>query len=117
VKAGHLDRPRRGHVRACKPDAIACTPDDWRHALVTSLGTDPTEREDAIRAAAEWASENLGLDFTRLRGDGHIVEGLRSAINGAIRRGEVVRRDVTRISRPPASNGAMEAATTSRPPR
>jgi hypothetical protein len=104
VKAGHLDRPRRGHVRACKPDATAYTPEDWRHALVTSLGTDPSEREEAIRAAAEWARENLGLDFTRLRGDGHIVEALRSAINSAIRRGEVVRHDATRILRTPAAS-------------
>lgn len=103
VKAGRLERPKRGQVRACKHDATTFTADDWRHALLASLGTDPTHREDAIRVAAEWARDNLGLEFSRLRSDGHIVEGLRSAINSAIRRGEVTRHDATRISR--AGNG------------
>jgi hypothetical protein len=99
VKAGLLDRPRRGYVRAVKADAQAFTAGDWRHALVASLGGEPADREDAIRAAAEWARENMGLDFARLRGDGHIVQGLRSGINSAIRRGEVARHGARRISR------------------
>jgi hypothetical protein len=99
VKVGRLDRPKRGHIRACKADATTYTPDDWRHALVTSLGTDPVDRDEAIRSAAEWARDKLGLEFARLREDGHIVEGLRSAINSAIRRGEVIRHDVRRIAR------------------
>lgn len=45
----------------------------------------------------------MGLAFTRLRSDGHIAEGLRSAINSAIRRGEVVRHNATRIARAPRS--------------
>ena len=98
-----LDRPKRGQVRACKADATTFTADDWRLALVTSLGTEPVDREEAIRVAAEWARDNLGLEFARLRSDGHIVEGLRSAINSAIRRGEVTRHDAARISR--AGNG------------
>lgn len=104
VKTGRLDRPKRGHVRACKADAAAYTADDWRHALVASLGAEPADRDDAIRAAAEWARDNLGLEFARLRSDGHIAEGLRSAINSAIRRGEVTRHNATHISRAP-SNG------------
>jgi type I restriction enzyme S subunit len=100
VKAGRLDRPKRAHVRACKADATTYTPDDWRHALVASLGTDPVDRDDAIRSAAEWARDNLGLEFARLREDGHIVEGLRSALNSAIRRGDILRHDARRISRP-----------------
>lgn len=103
VKAGRLDRPRRGYVRACKPDPSDYTPDDWRHALLASLGPDPVDRDDALRAAAEWARDNLGLVFTRLRADGQILEGLRSALNSAIRRGEVLRHDARRISRAPAS--------------
>ena len=75
------------------------TADDWRHVLVAGLSTEPTNRDEAIRAAAEWARDNLGLEFSRLRGDGHIVEGLRSAINSAVRRGEVIRLDAKRISR------------------
>lgn len=103
VKAGLLDRPRRGCVRAVKVHAQAFTTEDWRYALITNLDGEPTDREDAIRAAAEWARENLGLHFARLRRDGKIVQGLRSAINSAIRRGEVVRHDARRISRGTAS--------------
>lgn len=99
VKAGRLDRPQRGHIRASKTDASDYTADDWRHALVASLGPNPTDRDEAIRAAAEWARDNLGLEFARLRSDGHIVQGLRSAINSSIRRDEVIRHNATQISR------------------
>lgn len=103
IAAGRLDRPKFGYVRACKADAQAYSSDDWRAVLVASLGPEPTLREDAIRSAAEWAREHTGLAFVRLRSDGHIVEGLRSAINGAIRRNEVVRHDAKRISRSPGA--------------
>jgi hypothetical protein len=99
VKAGRLDRPQRGRVRACKADATAYTADDWRHALVASLGAESVDRDDALRIAAEWARDHLGLAFARLRADGHIAQGLRSAINSAIRRGEVTRIDARRIAR------------------
>lgn len=103
IAAGRLDRPKFGYVRACKADAQDYSSDDWRAVLVASLGPEPTLREDAIRSAAEWAREHTGLAFVRLRSDGHIVEGLRSAINSAIRRNEVVRHDVKRISRSPGA--------------
>ncbi|MBK7197538.1 MAG: restriction endonuclease subunit S [Myxococcales bacterium] len=103
VKSGHLDRPKRGQVRACKPDATAYTADDWRHALLAVLSPSPTDRDDAIRAAAEWARDNCGLEFTRLRADGHIVTGLRSALNSAIRAKLITRIDATRIARAPDS--------------
>jgi type I restriction enzyme S subunit len=99
IKAGRLDRPRRGYVRATKADATTYTLNDSRHALVASLGPEPIDRDDAIRAAAEWARDNLGLEFARLREDGHILESLRSALNSAIRRGDVIRHDAKRISR------------------
>ncbi len=98
VKAGVLDRPRRGHVRAVK-SAQTMTADDWRYALVSRLDGEPVERDDAIRHAAEWACDNMGVTFERLRADGHIVTGLRSAINSAVRRGEVVRHGATHIAR------------------
>ncbi|MCA8978582.1 MAG: hypothetical protein KDC14_01055 [Planctomycetes bacterium] len=98
VKLGVLDRPRRGHVRAIKT-AQAMTTDDWRNALVSILDGEPIEREDAIRRAAEWARNNMGVEFERLRTDGHIATGLRSAINSAIRRGDVVRYGATHLAR------------------
>jgi type I restriction enzyme S subunit len=97
AKSGELDRPRRGHVRAIKLDATAYAPDDWRQVLLASLGHDPTHQEDAVRQAAEWARDNLGLEFTRLRADGHIATGLRSAITSAIRQGLVERDGPRRI--------------------
>jgi hypothetical protein len=104
VKAGHLDRPRRNHVRAVRPSAADYTTDDWRLALLAALGPDPTDRDEAIRAAAEWAGDNLGLEFKRLRSDGLIVKGLKSAINSGIRRGEVERCTGSTIRT--ASNGS-----------
>jgi type I restriction enzyme S subunit len=104
IKAGHLDRPRRNHVRAVRPSAANYTTDDWRLALLAALGPDPTDRDEAIRAAAEWAGDNLGLEFKRLRSDGLIVKGLKSAINSGIRRGEVERCTGSTIRR--ASNGS-----------
>jgi type I restriction enzyme S subunit len=109
AKAGRLDRPKRGQVRACKRDATAYTPDDWRHAMVSSLGREPVDREDAIRSAAEWARDNMGLEFTRLRANGHIAEGLRSAINSAIRRGEVTRHGAKLVAKAP-TNGQLTLA-------
>ncbi len=109
VKTGRLDRPKRGYVRACKPDAADFTAEDWRHALLASLSAEPSDRDEALRAAAEWARDHLGLAFERLRADGQIAEGLRSAINSAIRRGEIIRHDARRISRAP---GATQPAPT-----
>lgn len=100
AKAGTLDRPGRGIVRASKPDPTTYTIDDWRHALLATLPQTPTDREEAIRAAAEWSRHHLGLQFTRLRADGHIITGLRSALNSAIRRHEITRHGPTLISRP-----------------
>jgi hypothetical protein len=99
VKAGLLDRPRHGFVRACKADATAYTEDDWCYILVASLGKAPVDRDDAIRAAAEWARDQCGLEFSRLREDGHIATGLRSAINSAIRQKLVLRIDAHRLAR------------------
>ena len=103
VKAGHLDRPTRGAVRAYKADPTAYTDDDWRHALLAVLGPTPTDREDALRAAADWARDHCGLAFTRLRADGHIMTGLRSALSSAIRAKLITRIDATRIARAPAA--------------
>ena len=41
----------------------------------------------------------MGLEFQRLRTGGVIESGIKSAINSAIRRGELERIDATRIQR------------------
>lgn len=85
VKAGHLDRPRRGAVRACRPDPADYTPDDWRAALLAVLTPTPTDQDAALRAAADWARDTCGLAFERLRSDGHILTALRAALTSALR--------------------------------
>lgn len=97
LAANLLDEPVPGEVRAVLPDARAYTPDDWRHTLLSCLGDEPAEREDAIEAAAIWAAENMGLEFQRLRRDGVIVKGLKSALRAAIRRGEVEKLGPSRV--------------------
>src|SRR6185295_7207946 len=42
--------------------------------------------------AAEWARETLGLDFARLREDGVILTRSRTALEEAVKAGEVIRR-------------------------
>jgi hypothetical protein len=91
VKEGTIDRPRRGWVRAILPDANEYSRDRWRLCLLTAVTSEPVDRDQAVRAAAEWAREQMGLAFERLREGGAIDKGLRSAMNSAIRRGELVR--------------------------
>jgi hypothetical protein len=61
-------------------------------AFFQSLDGEPVSQDEALRAAAEWARETLGLDFARLREDGMILGGLRTALEEAVRGGEVIRR-------------------------
>ena len=96
---GHLDRPRRGAVRACRPDPADYTPDDWRAALLAVLTPTPTDQAAALRAAADWARDTCGLAFERLRSDGHILTALRAAVTSALRRGEIERHGADRIAR------------------
>jgi hypothetical protein len=95
---GLLEQPSKGHIRAYMPDAADYTIDDWRTALLSSLPGAPTTRRDAIRLAANWARENFGLDYARLRKDGRIWKGIKSAINSAIRSGDVNRLGRTEIA-------------------
>jgi len=108
-KAG-VTRPRRGYVLAGASDPSAYEPVDWRDVLLKSLGEQPIDRDDAIRKAAEWARDNCGLVFERLRSDGQIVTGLRSAINSAIRQKLVVRVDAQRIARAPSAERGDDRA-------
>ena len=91
VRAGSFDRPRRGHVRAVLTDPKDYSLDEWRLCLLSSLDHEAVEEADALRAAAEWGRETLGLEFVRLREDGLILRGLREALEEAVRRREVKR--------------------------
>lgn len=99
VKNGLVDRPGRGYRRAVRRDASDYSIDDWRAILLASLDETPTDREVAMRSAAAWAKENLGLSFARLHANGEILSGLKSAINSGIRRGELRRCGANAIAR------------------
>lgn len=92
IREGSFDRPRRGYVRALLTDPKDYSPDEWRLCLLSSLDHKSVDENDALRLAAEWGRETLGLEFARLREDGVILRGLREALEEAIRMGEVTRR-------------------------
>lgn len=99
LRTGDFDRPKRGHVRAVLRDPRDYTPETWSLCLLKSFDHHEAEESEALRNAAEWARENLGLEYARLRGDGIILQGLRKALRQAIRRGELVRVGKNRIRR------------------
>jgi hypothetical protein len=90
LKLGRFDRPKRGQIRAIRPDAKDYTPDDWKLCLSNVLDHEPTARDAALRFAAYWAASHMGLTFSRLREGGPILAGLGSALRGAIERGEMI---------------------------
>jgi len=102
VREGSFDRPKRGHVRAILPDAKGYSAKDWKLCVLRSLDGDAVPEEEALRNAAEWARENLGLGFARLRKDGVILRGLRTTLEEAVKAGEVIRKrgEVARTSSP-----------------
>lgn len=114
VKAGHLDRPKRGQVRACKPTRPPTRP---------TTGARPPRHPQPLHRPRrghprDQARDTCGLEFTRLRADGHIVTGLRSAINSAIRAKLITRVDATwpappppPTARPPSSPTIFDGAT------
>jgi hypothetical protein len=90
IKLGRFDRPKRGQVRAIRPDPKDYTLDDWKLCLSNVLDHEPTARDAALRFAAYWAASHLGLTFSRLREGGPILAGLHAALRGAIEQGEMI---------------------------
>jgi len=100
VLQGFFDRPWDGYLRAILPDASDYTLEDWLLCLLGSLGPEALERDEAIRGAADWAADNLGLRFKRLRRDGHAYLGLDEAIEEAVELGDVEIDDDDFVWRP-----------------
>ncbi len=95
VRRGVLfDRPHRGHIRAILSDAIEFKRDHWRDCVINAIGTnsDWVDRDELVRASANWAVEMYGLDMQRLRTGGRTDTALRSTINGLIRVGKLERK-------------------------
>jgi ADP-ribosyl-[dinitrogen reductase] hydrolase len=93
----------RGQVRAIVAGAHAISREQWRDFLLAVVGSDPIDREEAIRLSAELARSILGLSFQRLRCDGVIAGAIESALNGAVRTGHLARVGAGRVAR--ASEG------------
>lgn len=89
LKQSLFDRPGRDHVRAILTDAAEYRPEDWLLCLIRSLGKAPVEREQAVRDAAQWAVERLGLRLHRLRRDSQVYTGIAEALDEAVELGEV----------------------------
>lgn len=83
LKLGLLDRPARGQVRATKVDPKTYLPEDWSLCVAATLNGEAINDEEAIRLAAYWAADNLGLQFKRLRPAGVIHTGLAAALRQA----------------------------------
>jgi hypothetical protein len=80
-KQHRIDKPKRGHIRAVIADAKDYTDAQWRIVVENALSDMKFENENqAIRHAAEWAKENCGLEFERLRRGGGIAGRLFTAI-------------------------------------
>lgn len=90
VEQGRFDKPKRGWVRAIRPDPREYSSDDWIMCLTNALDQSPTEREAALRFAAYWAASNTGLSFSRLQRGGAILGGLDAALELALQRGRFV---------------------------
>ncbi len=90
VRTGHLDRPRRGQVRAVIELAEEYTREDWLAVVKRALPCgEIVTRYDAVRIAGAWARENLGLEYMRIRGNGKIDRGIRNAFRALLRRDEM----------------------------
>lgn len=91
VREELFDRPRRGYVRACMSSADQYTRESWEGCTENALPEgEVVPRADAVRMVAEWARENVGLEFERIRTNGKIDAGVRAAFRVLIRRGRMV---------------------------
>jgi hypothetical protein len=90
VEQGRFDKPKKGQVRAIRPDPREYSSEDWIMCLTNALDQSPTEREAALRFAAYWAASNTGLEFSRLQRGGAILGGLDAALELALQRGRFV---------------------------
>ncbi|PRP93151.1 hypothetical protein ENSA5_44900 [Enhygromyxa salina] len=96
VRTGYFDRPRRGEVRALLDSAEDYSREDWLEVVERALPSgEAATRHDAVRIAAAWARDNLGLEYMRIRGNGKIDRGIRNAFRTLIRRDrmEIVSRE------------------------
>ncbi|MBU0479427.1 hypothetical protein KKC91_12835, partial [bacterium] len=88
VRRWCLDRPRRGFVRAVQTDPKDYDREDWRRCLLAVLDGEPADRDDALRTAAEWAKENMGLQCSVSRPPAPVVAFWMARVVRDTRRGD-----------------------------
>ena len=106
IREGLLDRPRYKFVRAIQQDAKSYAVSLWKKCLLNSLDDNVTRREDAVRHAASWAVENLGLGHQNLRSGGRVDRGLRKAIAQCLREGSLRQHGRDMIQRVERTRGS-----------
>ena len=106
IREGLIDRPRYKFVRAIQQDAKDYAVSLWKECLLNSLDDNVTRREDAVRQAASWAVENLGLDHQKLRSGGSVDRGLRKAIARCLREGSIRQHGRDMIQRVDRTRGS-----------
>lgn len=95
LREGAFDRIRRGTLRAVLYDPKDYTPEDWQRCLLAVLGPEPAGIDETLRAAAEWARDNMGLQYARLRTGGIILTPLRTALDELVDDELVLRQGTT----------------------
>lgn len=116
-RAGRFDKPARGERRAViTKREMRELPKKrrrrmWRDRLLEVLQEQgPLQRDEAIRATVEWGAEVYGFRLERFRADGIYARWVRSAINGAIRRGQVQKLEGRRLGIASESGAAGNTA-------
>ncbi|MGH1342094.1 MAG: DUF6339 family protein [Nannocystales bacterium] len=114
VREDLFDRPKRGYVRAILDSPDQYSRKIWEVCLSHALpDEEPIPREAAVRLAAEWARDILGLRFSRLRRNGKIDTGVRNAIRTMIRNGLITREGRVDIQLAAAEYEASSAQASS----
>lgn len=87
-----FEQHRDGYVCAILKDAKDYETHHWGIAIGMVLHVSSRmDKAAAITAAAEWARENTGLEFKRLRSGGIIDRGLREAVGWLVEEGQIRR--------------------------
>lgn len=95
-----IDKPERGEVRAVVRDLDDLSREEWRSCLVMVLEEGDLHREDAMREALTFARDIYGVQAKRIVKGGRAEAALKSAINSAIRRGEIEKVGSRRLRLP-----------------
>jgi len=91
LRSSRFDRPSPGNVRAIAREARDVPAPQWRRAVLAACAAQrpPADADAAVRAAAKWTQDQLGLEFQRLRSGSAIDTALRAALTELLAAGQV----------------------------